>query len=166
MSPDVIIRDAQGEDLKDICAIFNEVISSGNVIYQDTLYKPSDLVAWLKNKQQNNYPVIVAELSGQVIGFGACDAFRARECYKTTAELAVHLYSRSRGKGIGTQIIQRLMELSRSRGVHSLIACIDSQNTGSIRLHKKLEFTTVGTMKEVARKGGQWLNLVIMEKHL
>lgn len=158
------IRDAKLEDLARICEIFNQVIESGNVIYQDKLFTMDDMNPWYQNKKAKNYPVIVAEQNNRVIGFGACDVFRARECYSTTSELAVHLHKDFRGQGIGTKIIQTLEEKSKQQGIHSMVACIDSGNTGSVLLHERLGFRIVGTMREVACKQGQWLNLVILEK--
>jgi L-amino acid N-acyltransferase len=158
------IRDAKKEDLPTICEIFNQVISSGNVIFQDTLYTLEDLIPWFQNKKAKGYPVIVAEQHKRVIGFGACDVFRARECYSTTSELAVHLHKDFRGQGIGTKIIQELEKKSKEQGIHLMVACIDSGNTGSVRLHERLGFRTVGTMREVARKQNQWLDLIILEK--
>lgn len=158
------IRDAIPEDLASICEIFNQVIASGNVIYQDTLFTAADMSPWFQNKKSKGYPVIVVEVEDQVVGFGACDAFRTREGYKTTSELAVHLHKDYRGQGLGTQILQELEKKSKAQGIHSMVACIDSGNTGSVRLHERLGFKTVGTMSEVARKSGQWLDLVIMQK--
>lgn len=160
------IRDAKEEDLASICEIFNQVIESGNVIYQDKLFTHEDMTPWYQNKKAKGYPVIVAEHNNQVIGFGACDIFRARECYSTTSELAVHLHKDFRGKGIGTKIIQELEKKSKDQGIHSMVACIDSGNTGSVRLHERLGFSIVGTMREVARKQNQWLDLVILEKKI
>lgn len=160
------LRDATVEDLAAIREIFNQVIASGNVIYQDRLFSFEDMKPWFENKKSKNYPIIVCEQDGRVVGFGACDAFRTRECYRTTAELAVHLDKNYRGKGLGTQIIKELEARSRRQGIHSLVACIDSGNTGSVRLHERLGFRNVGIMREVARKNEQWLDLVILEKHL
>lgn len=160
------LRDARVEDLAMICQIFNQVIASGNVIYQEKLFTMSDMEPWFQNKKSKGFPIIVCEHNGTVVGFGACDAFRARECYRTTAELAVHLEEKFRGQGLGTQIVKELETRSQKQGIHSLVACIDSANTGSIRLHERLGFRNVGTMREVARKKNQWLDLVILEKHL
>jgi L-amino acid N-acyltransferase len=160
------IRDAKEEDLASICEIFNQVIESGNVIYQDKLFTHEDMAPWYQNKKAKGYPVIVAEHNNQVIGFGACDSFRTRECYSTTSELAVHLHKDFRGKGIGTQIIKELEKKSKDQGIHLMVACIDSGNEGSVRLHERLGFSVVGTMREVARKQNQWLDLVILEKKI
>lgn len=163
---EALLRDAREEDLAFICEIFNQVISSGNVIYQEQPFTHAEILQWFQNKKNKNYPVIVSELQGRVIGFGACDVFRARECYRTTSELAVHLHQDFRGQGCGTKIIHELLRKSKDQGIHSVVACIDSGNEGSLRLHQRLGFRTVGTMKEVARKREQWLDLVILEKQI
>ncbi|MCB9072626.1 MAG: N-acetyltransferase [Bdellovibrionaceae bacterium] len=160
----MLLRLAQEKDLPDICAIFNEVIASGNTIYQTHLYTLAEIKNWFSSKCERGYPVIVAERENQVLGFGSYDAFRARESYKTTAELAVHLYKQYRGQGVGTKIILDLLTRAQAQGIHVMVSCIDSANTGSIRLHERLGFQHVGRMPEVARKNDQWLDLVIMQR--
>jgi phosphinothricin acetyltransferase len=44
------------------------------------------------------------------------------------------------------------------------MAGICSSNTGSIALHERLGFETVGVLPEVGRKFDRWLDLVFLEK--
>lgn len=166
MDADILLRDAREEDCFFICDIFNEVIASGNAIYRETPFLLSEIQKWFEAKRLKKLPVIVVEANGKILGFGATEFFRTQECCETTTELAVHVRRRFRGQGLGTKIINEIIQKSRARGTHSLVACIDSDNKGSLKLHDRLGFCTVGHMKEVARKNNQWLDLIIMEKKI
>ena len=52
-------------------------------------------------------------------------------------------------------------------GIRKLIAVIgDSNNGGSIGLHRSAGFTEVGVLKSCGWKFDQWLDVVLMEKAL
>ena len=44
-----------------------------------------------------------------------------------------------------------------------MVAAIDHENLGSIKLHEKLGFQHVGYMPQVGRKMGAWRDLVLMQ---
>lgn len=45
-----------------------------------------------------------------------------------------------------------------------MIAGIDAENEASIAMHRKLGVTEAGVLRQVARKFGRWLDLVLMER--
>jgi phosphinothricin acetyltransferase len=45
-----------------------------------------------------------------------------------------------------------------------MIAGIDGDNTGSIRLHERLGFTHAGRLREVGYKFDRWLDLVFLQR--
>ncbi|WP_230308892.1 GNAT family N-acetyltransferase [Corynebacterium hiratae] len=47
--------------------------------------------------------------------------------------------------------------------VHTLLALIVADNVASIKLHEKFGFATVGTLKEVSRKAGRWIDLTHLQ---
>lgn len=58
-------------------------------------------------QKAGNWPVIVAELGGQVVGFGSIGMFRTRPAYKYSGEHSVHVHADHRGKGIGGALLRR-----------------------------------------------------------
>jgi phosphinothricin acetyltransferase len=59
-------------------------------------------------------------------------------------------------------LINRCMAL----GYHVLVARISQGNDTSVKMHEKFGFETVGVMKELGFKWGQWHGVVIMQKLL
>ena len=60
------------------------------------------------------------------------------------------------GQGIGTCLLDALIQAARDYGLHVLVAWIDSENVASINLHKKMGFSTVGIEPETGHKFGSW----------
>jgi phosphinothricin acetyltransferase len=72
----------------------------------------------------------------------------------------------ARGRGIGTQMLRVLMDRARALGKHVMVAGIDADNAGSIRLHERLGFTRAGMLCEVGYKFDRWLDLVFLQRSI
>jgi phosphinothricin acetyltransferase len=160
------IRAATAADLPEILAIYNDVIATTNAIYDE---KPSTLEerqAWFAERTRAGFPVLVADLNGAVAGFSTFGPWRARWGYRHTVEHSVHVRADLRGKRIGGALIEALWPPAHALGMHAMIGVIDSQSQASLRLHAKLGFEVAGTFREVARRHGGWLDLVMMQKFI
>jgi L-amino acid N-acyltransferase len=110
--------------------------------------------------------VLVADAGGSLAGFASLSPYRDRPAYRTTVENSVYVDDSFQGKGIGKQLMSDLVDSARDRGFHSMIARIVSSNAASIALHRAVGFEIVGVEKEVGRKLGRWLDVVVMQRML
>ncbi|MEI7540687.1 MAG: N-acetyltransferase family protein [Actinomycetes bacterium] len=161
-----MIRNASSADLSAITAIYNEVIATTNAIYREDPVDESERMAWFKEKVRDGYPVIVAEVDGQVVGYGVYGAFRFGEGYNQSVEHSVHVDVSHRGKGIGNLILETLIHTARLENRHVMVAAIDSTNEISITLHAAHGFVESARMQEIAIKHGVYLDLVLMQLNL
>jgi L-amino acid N-acyltransferase YncA len=67
------------------------------------------------------------------------------------------------GTGIGRLLLGELVRVATAHGFHAVFARIVGGHESSIRLHEAHGFTIVGTEREVGRKFGRWLDVVVME---
>ena len=67
------------------------------------------------------------------------------------------------GRGIGTLLLGRLVEIARESGFHSVMARIEASGTASRALHAKCGFQLVGIEQQVGRKFGRWLDVAVMQ---
>jgi L-amino acid N-acyltransferase len=159
--------DAVGDDLPAILAIFNEVVATSTAIYRDDPFTLEDRAAWLAERRAGGFPVLVArDAAGDVAAFGSYALFRPTPGYRTTVEHTVMVDPAHRGAGLGTALVEALVARAAADGFHVMVASIDAENLGSIRLHERLGFTEVGRMPEVASKFGRWLELVLLQRRL
>jgi L-amino acid N-acyltransferase YncA len=112
-------------------------------------------------------PYIVAEEGGQLLGFAYCQWFKPRPAYRFSAEDSIYMHPDSRGKGHGKLLLAELAKQAEALGVRKLIAVIgDSNNIGSIGVHRSIGFTPAGVIKSCGWKFDRWLDIVLMEKAL
>lgn len=157
------VRPAMREDVPSIRAIYNDAIINTTAVYS---YEPVTLeyqLRWFENKQQQNFPVFVAEGAAGVVGFSSYGSFRAWPAYSHTVENSVYVNSHHQGQGIGKLLISPLIEAAVAQKIHAIVAGIDATNIASIRLHNHFGFLQVAHFKEVGFKFNRWLDLVFME---
>ncbi|MFT3796077.1 GNAT family N-acetyltransferase [Flavobacterium sp.] len=160
---EIIIRPAVIADVPSILDIVNHAILHTTANYN---YEPQTLetqLQWFKDKQQHNFPVIVAEFENQVIGYGAYGTFREKIGYQYTVEHSVYVADNHFGKGIGKLLLTELIRLARAQNYHVMIGAIDADNADSIAFHKKFGFEECGVIKQAGFKFGKWLDLLFMQ---
>ncbi|CAM4419647.1 GNAT family N-acetyltransferase [Flavobacterium terrigena] len=161
-----IIRNYNPEDCSSILEIINDQILNGVALYD---YQQRSLVQQLAifdDKLKKDFPIIVAEINNEVIGFGYYSEFRFREAYKFTVEHSVYANKNYIGKGIGNLLLTELITLAKDQGLHTMIGVIDSENESSIAFHEKFGFEKAGFLKETGYKFDRWLHSVFMQKML
>lgn len=157
------VRFATREDLPAILEIVNYNILNTTAIYDYAERSRIVMEEWFRDREQHNWPVIVAVQNGSVLGYGTYGTFRYKEGYKYTVEHSVYVSHEHTGKGIGKLVLAELIDIARSNGFHTMIGCIDAGNKGSIDFHKNFGFQESGILKQVAYKFDRWLDLQFMQ---
>ncbi len=158
------IRPATEADIPGIVAIYNEVIDTSTAVYSVKPVDLADRLAWFVERTAKGYPVLVALDETGVVGFSTFGDFRSSPGYRYSVEHSVHVRNDQRGRGVGEKLLEALFPPALALGKHVMIGAIDAANHASIRFHEKIGFTVVGTMPEVGRKFGRWLDLVFMQR--
>src|SRR5437868_7878750 len=159
----VTIRNANEIDLPRLLEIYNEIIVNTTAIYQ---YVPQTLQMrkeWFALKQQQGFPVFVAEEDNEIIGFSTIGPFRQWQAYKYSVENSVYVAPDKRGKGIGKLLMEPLIDAATELNMHTIVAGIDATNEVSIQLHKKFGFEEVAHFKQVGYKFNKWLDLKFLQ---
>lgn len=157
-------RLAKEEDLQQLLDIYNEIIANTTAVYQYDLHTLEMRREWFETKQQQGFPVFVAEDENMIVGFSTFGSFRNWQAYKYTVENSVYVHAAHRGKGISKLLMQPLIDAAKDMKLHAIVAGIDATNNISIELHKKFGFVEVAHFKEVGSKFDRWLDLVFMER--
>lgn len=157
------IRIYQTEDTQAILDIINYNILNSTALYDYEIRTLNQQKVILEDKLSKNFPVLVAEIDNQLVGFGMYSEFRFREAYKYTVEHSVYVNHNSHGKGIGKKLLESLIIIAKEQGLHTMIGVIDSENESSITFHEKFGFKIVGVIKESGYKFDRWLHSVFMQ---
>jgi len=162
-SMEIKTRPYKTEDTQYILDIINYAILHSTSLYDYNIRNYEQQKTILEEKINKNFPVIVAELNGIVVGFGMYSEFRDKEAYQFTVEHSIYVDENFHRKGIGKQLLQELIDLARKQKIHTMIGVIDSENQGSVIFHEKFGFKTVGVIKESGYKFDRWLDSVLMQ---
>jgi len=83
--------------------------------------------------------------------------------YRFTAENSVYIAPDYQGRGVGTLLLEKLLECARAQGLHCVIVSVDASNPQSIALHERFGFVEVGRMRETVYKFDRWLDVVALQ---
>jgi len=107
----------------------------------------------------------VAKLDNIVVGWAALSPVSDRCVYGGVAEVSVYVDTNYSGKGIGTKLLQELIDQSEKEGFWTLQSGIFPENKASIKLHKKLGFREIGFREKIGKmKDGVWRDNIILER--
>lgn len=162
MGGQTTIRDARESDVAAINEIYNYYILNTVATFD---IEPQTLEEKLRRFHETKHPhcIFVAEERGEVVGFSSLRTFRAKAAYNLTAENSVYVHNEKQGRGIGTLLMERLVEAGKANGFHSIIAGIALPNEASVRLHEWAGFTLVGVEREVGYKFERWVDVMWMQ---
>ena len=160
------IRDATEADLPRILAITNEAILNTTAIWDLAPMTMDVRRAWYLDRQNEGFPVLVAEAEGAAIGFGSYGRFHPKEGYKLTIEHSVYVAPEAQGRGVGRALLSALTGHAAACGMHTMVGLIEAENTASIALHKWAGFSQAGVLRQAGQKFGRWLDVVYMQKML
>ncbi|WP_306317387.1 MULTISPECIES: GNAT family N-acetyltransferase [unclassified Streptomyces] len=164
-APAVKVRPAHEDDLDAVLAIRNHAIEHGTALWTDTPQSREEGAAWLGAHVERG-AAYVAELGGEVVGFGVYGPWKAYSGFRHTVENSVYVGEGHHGGGIGSALLGTLVESATDAGLHVMIAGIEAGNAASIRLHERHGFEHAGTVREVGTKFGRWLDLTLMRRQL
>lgn len=161
----VAIRPATAADAEAICAIHNQGIVDRIATLDTTLRTPDGTREWLAARGAR-HPVIVAEVDGRILAWASLNAFNPRAAYDFVADFSVYVERTWRGRGIGRQLLDRLIDLARAIGYHKMVLAAIADNAAGLALYRRAGFSTVGIYREQGQLDGRWVDVVIMEKLL
>ena len=161
------IRPVQEADLPAITAIYEHAVRHGTATFELDPPDLNEMTRRYRVLMDGGFPYFVALLDDRVVGYAYAGAYRPRPAYRFTVENSVYLQPAIHRRGIGMQLLLRLIAESEQRGYRQMIAVIgDSAQHASIGLHRAAGFRMIGNIEAVGFKHGRWLDSVLMQRAL
>jgi phosphinothricin acetyltransferase len=162
-----IVRDATELDMDAVRRIYAHHVLNGQASFET---EPPALEEMLRRRAAvlaAGLPYLVAEVDGGVAGYCYATAYRPRPAYRHTLENSVYVQDGLGGRGIGVALMTALLARCEVGPWRQMLAVIgDSQNAGSIALHRRMGFEPAGLLRDVGFKHGRWLDSVLMQRAL
>jgi len=158
---------ATESDLPFIHNVYAHHVLHGTGTFEEITPTLDQIGARWKQRQALNQPTLVAYIESDFAGFAYAASHKERSAYRYTVEDSIFVTPEHIGNGVGTALLKELIRVCREREFRQMMAVIgDSNNTGSINLHKRCGFSTVGTATALGYKFGTWLDIVYMQYKL
>lgn len=161
------IRPAILADLPVITDIYADAVRLGTATFELVPPELAEMTRRFQALTDGGFPYLAAVLEGRVAGYAYAGPYRPRPAYRFTVENSVYLQPATHRRGVGLQLLQRLISECEARGFRQMIAVIgDSANAASIGVHAACGFRMIGTHPNVGLKFGRWLDTVMMQREL
>lgn len=159
------IRTATGQDAPALLAIYTPYVEHTAITFEYTVPSPEEFAGRIRHTLEN-YPYLVAELDGRVVGYAYASAFKSRAAYDWSAETSIYTDRSLQHMGIGTALYTALEELLTRQQICNLCACIAYPNPASIAFHEGFGYRMAAHFTASGYKAGRWHDMVWMEKTL
>ena len=160
-----VLRLATLDDAEDIRAIYNEQVLTSTVTFDLVPRTLEEQRTWLRARS-GAHSTIVAEVDGRVAGYASLSPWKDKHAYRTSVEDSVYVHPDHHRKGLGRLLLAELLGVAEKSGFHAVFARIVGGHEASIALHAGFGFEQIGVEREVGRKFGKWLDVVLMERIL
>ena len=159
----VTVRPARQADLAAITDIYNEAVLTTTATFDTQTRTVEQQQGWFEQHGMD-YPLLVAEADGIIVGWSCLSKWSDRQAYRETAESSTYVKQEYRGQGIGRQLKSAMDVETRRRGFHTVLARITEGSDASLHLNRQFGFELVGVMKEVGLKFGKRLDVYLLQK--
>lgn len=166
----ITVRDARLDDAEEILEIYSHYIKNTAITFE---YTVPDRETFRKRMEKTleNYPYLVAELDGKIMGYAYAGPFVGREAYSHSCELSIYTDKSAHRCGIGRALYSEIESRLKEKGFLNLYACIASPQKpdeyltdDSEKFHSHMGFVRVGTFHSCGFKFGRWYDMIWMEK--
>jgi L-amino acid N-acyltransferase YncA len=146
-------------DWRQVKSIYEEGIKTGNATFE---MSAPEWTTWDKGHLQEAR--IIAKEKDNVLGWAALSPVSGRCVYAGVAEVSVYIASAARGKGLGKQLLRKLVEESEANNLWTLQAGIFPENIASIKIHEDCGFRVIGKRERIGKMDGVWRDTLLLER--
>ncbi|MFI1772191.1 GNAT family N-acetyltransferase [Thalassobellus citreus] len=150
-----MIRKVHIDDAQELLNIYNYYVLNTVVTFDLEVSKLNSFTKKIIDIK-TDFPFIVYEEAGEILGYAYGSKFRPRPAYNYTVETTVYVKHGAHGKQIGTKLYKELLKQLKQSHFHTALGVLTVPNEPSIKLHEKFGFNQVAHLKEAGLKFGKW----------
>ncbi|CAI0709797.1 Phosphinothricin N-acetyltransferase [Serratia entomophila] len=167
-APVLLLADATPDDMAAVQQIYAHHVLHGAASFEETPPTLAEMQQRLGKVREAGLPWLVARSESRILGYCYATPYRPRPAYRYTVEDSVYVAPGQQGNGIGQALLAALIARCEQGPWRQMLAIVGdaAANRGSLALHQKLGFHSVGTLKAVGFKLGEWRDTHIMQRTL
>ena len=158
-----MIRIATESDVPAMLAIYAPYIENTTITFEYNVPSEEEFLTRFREITAQ-FPWLVWEEEGKVLGYAYGSAPFARDAYRWCAEDSIYLCPEAQGRGIGRRLCTALEKVLFYQGYRRIYALITAENFTSLTFHEKLGYTKRGDFPDAGFKFGRWIGVIWMDK--
>lgn len=159
-----MIRPVTLHDLEPVIEIYNQAIRAKFKTGYTTPMIPHDRLKWLESYVNGEFPMLVYEINGKVVGWLSVSPYRpGRAALKYTAEISYFIDRDYHRQGIASQLLTFALEACKWQlELKTILAIVIDRNNASTQLLEKFGFERWGFLPGVAEFDGVECSQIIL----
>lgn len=153
------VRQMTADDYEEVVRIYEQGIKTENATFRTEALPYEE---WTGHHHEHSR--LVAIEGKQLLGWVALSPFSSIPAYAGVAEISLYIAEEARGKGVGTRLMEDVIQASEAAGIWTLQSQVFPENHASLRLHERFNFREVGRRERIGRLGGRWRDTVLLER--
>lgn len=155
------IRPMRGSDADQVLAVYQAGLEDGDASFETAA--PS-WAAFDAARLPGHRHVATADDTGDLLGWVAASPVSSRSAYAGVVEHSVYVAPGARGRGVGSALLQALIESTEAARIWTIQSGIFPENTASLRMHERKGFRVVGVRERIGCHHGRWRDVVLVER--
>lgn len=160
-----MIRFAVESDSAAIARIYSPAVTDYATSFE-LIAPDADEIAKRIRKISPQYPWLVFEEDGAVIGYAYASTHRERRAYQWSVDVCAYVDQSAHRRGVGRALYTSLFAILALQGYRNAYAGVTLPNPASEGLHRSVGFTLVGIYHKVGFKLGAWHDVAWFERPL
>jgi len=152
-------------DRDGLLALFGCATKDDLQYFRDDVTNRELVISWAEHVDIRRVIPLVAEVGGRIVGQGTLH--RGRGYNRHVAEVRLFVCREFRGRGVGTALIQGLVDVAKLVGLHHVFVLIVSAKPNEVRAFEEMGFRTEGVLRDrFIDAEGNTFDMVEMALHL
>ena len=163
---DYLINRANATDVHDVAVLYNRYVRESTATFQSRVVPDEKVAEWLLRPPPHGGFVARDPNDHRLLGYLTLAPFIERCAARWSVEVAIYLAAEACGRGIGSALLASAESTARDHHLHTIVAVICTENSGSCRFFRRQGFLHCGTIEMVAQKFGRRLGVEYYQKIL
>ena len=112
-------------------------------------------------RRSENDLMLVVEFDGIIVGNAIVEREKIKR-FSHRAEISLTVLRDYWGRGIGSHLMEMMIDFCKNSGVHSISLYARADNTAAVSLYRKFGFETVGIYKDYFKISEEYFDAIFM----
>jgi L-amino acid N-acyltransferase len=162
----MIVRPALDADMDQVAVIWEPILRDTTITFAGDIRTPETLIRTAADRRADGREFFVAADGPQILGFATYGQFRGGSGYVTAMEHTIILAADAQGRGVGRALMAAVEDHAMAGGAHTMVAVVSGENPEAVAFHQAVGYVEYGTLPQIGRKFGRYLDAVFMVKLL